>query len=222
MAIKIVPLLLAAVLAFGASSASEPELDSSRHSRSKKSKPDDDTKHSRSHKSQYKPGIYPKDPPKAHDFKSIFSLIVNGKCGTIPGTTTTADMVVPDDTRYLTVSENDIDPQFRAVVGSFGEFIDECQYHDGVAIEGFEILSETAEANATAPSSVWYCCPGKLIADNDKIALGCSYSLVGDTRSDDGFCGTTFSSGLSVVTQYGKMQTICCGSRENFLGTGYL
>ena len=200
MAIKIVPLLLAAVaLAIGSAAVSE-----------------------------HPPKHYAEYPPKAYDYKSIFSLIVRGKCGVIPGTTTAADMVVEDEmVRHLTSTaslDSISEERLGGEVGSFGAFIDECQYHDGVAIEGFETLPETVDPNAniTAPSSVWYCCPGKLLADFDTIAKGCSYSLAGDTMAPDGSCGAMLSAGLSVVTHYGKMQTICCGPKDNFLDTGYL
>ena len=198
MAIKNVPLLLsAAVLAIGSAALSEHP---------------------------YKHDDYAEYPPKADDYKSIFSLIVRGKCGVIPGRTTTADMVVEDDIeRHLTSSEAIGEEALGGRIGSFGEYIDECQYHDGVAIEGFETLPETVDPNAniTAPSSVWYCCPGKLLAYFDTIAKGCSYSMVGDTIAPEGFCGDTLSAGLSVVTHYGRMQTICCGPKDNFLDTGY-
>ena len=201
MAIKIIPSLLAAVILaiVGSSSASD---DYTKHS-------DDD---------------YTVHPHKgAYDYKSIFSLIVNGKCGVIPGRTTMPEMEDEDLMRSLKAmpTENGaIDTEaLGGVVGSFGEYIDECQYHDSVAIEGFEILSEAAEANATAPSSVWYCCPGKLLAYFDEIAKGCSHSLAGDTLAYDGYCGNMLSAGLSVVTQYGKMQTICCGPKDNFIET---
>ena len=209
MSIKIVPLFLAAVLAIGCSFAVSE-------------RPSDD---------------YTEHPSQADDYKSIFALIVRGKCGVIPGRTTTPEMDPGDsetpfdeDRRVMreegTASENgSIDGQgLGGVVGSFGEFIDECQYHDGVAIEGFETLPPDANitANITAPSSVWYCCPGKLLAYFDSIAIGCKHSIAGDTASHDGYCGDMLSAGLSVVTQYGRKQTICCGPQDNFLDNGYL
>lgn len=161
---------------------------------------------------------YPKRPTKPHDFKSIFDLLIRGKCGVIPGPQPT----VPVSTRRLEgLEEQDIqENSLGAASGSLGEFIDECQYADGVVIEAFENAPEHA-INPTPPPSVWYCCAGHLLSSFNDIATGCSIGISGDTVAPDGSCSAMFSAGIGVVTQYGKQQAICCGPEDNLINSSH-